>query len=60
MATSSGSPKKSSSSSGAAARPPHQSVKFARRTSSGRVVSLSRDDDLDMSGEFAGQNDYES
>uniref|UniRef100_A0A2N9G130 Cellulose synthase-like protein D1 n=1 Tax=Fagus sylvatica TaxID=28930 RepID=A0A2N9G130_FAGSY len=58
MATSSGSPKKSSSSSGAAARPPHQSVKFARRTSSGRVVSLSRDDDLDMSGEFAGQNDY--
>ncbi|PON63765.1 Cellulose synthase [Parasponia andersonii] len=37
-------------------RPP---VKFARRTSSGRIASLSRDDDLDsMSGEFSGQNDY--
>ncbi|KAJ7955582.1 Cellulose synthase-like protein [Quillaja saponaria] len=45
----------SNSSSGS--RPP-QAVKFARRTSSGRVVSLSRDDDIDMSGEFAGQNDY--
>ncbi|KAK9151160.1 hypothetical protein Syun_009469 [Stephania yunnanensis] len=30
-----------------------QSVKFARRTSSGRYVSLSRDD-LDMSGELSG------
>ncbi|KAM7258350.1 hypothetical protein ACFE04_014091 [Oxalis oulophora] len=30
-----------------------QTVKFARRTSSGRYVSLSRDD-LDMSGEFSG------
>ena len=57
MATSSGSPKKSSSSS-TASRPPNQGIKFARRTSSGRVVSLSRDDDLDMSGEFAGPNDY--
>ncbi|KAL4643812.1 hypothetical protein ACB092_02G119100 [Castanea dentata] len=57
MATSSASPKKSSSSS-SASRPPNQAIKFARRTSSGRVVSLSRDDDLDMSGEFAGPNDY--
>lgn len=32
-------------------RPP--TVKFARRTSSGRVVSLSRDDEIDFSGEFA-------
>ncbi|KAK0606930.1 hypothetical protein LWI29_006537 [Acer saccharum] len=40
-----------------AGRPPH-AVKFARRTSSGRVVSLSRDDDIDMSGDFSGQNDY--
>ncbi|XP_015887530.3 cellulose synthase-like protein D1 [Ziziphus jujuba] len=39
-------------------RPPQQNLKFARRTSSGRIVSLSRDDDLDMSGEFSGQNDY--
>lgn len=48
--------KKSSLSSG---RPPHQAVKFARRTSSGRIVNLSQDDhDLDMSGEFLSQNDY--
>ncbi|KAK3019193.1 hypothetical protein RJ639_002965 [Escallonia herrerae] len=59
MATST-SPKKSSSSSSSSGpnRPGHQGVKFARRTSSGRVVSLSRDDDLDVSGEFAGPNDY--
>lgn len=38
-------------------RPP-QAVKFTRRTSSGRIVSLSRDDDIDVSGEFSGQNDY--
>lgn len=57
METSSASPKKSLSSS-SAGRPPHQAVKFARRTSSGRIVSLSRDDDLDMSGEFPGPNDY--
>lgn len=36
-------------------RPP-QAVKFSRRTSSGRVVSLSRDDDLDVPGD--NQNDY--
>ncbi|OIV95570.1 hypothetical protein TanjilG_30537 [Lupinus angustifolius] len=54
MTGSSKSPPKSSSSGG---RPP-QAVKFTRRTSSGRVVSLSRDDDIDMSGEFAGPNDY--
>lgn len=47
-----------SSQSSSANRPPHQNLKFARRTSSGRIVSLSRDDDLDMSGEFSGQNDY--
>ncbi|OWM67572.1 cellulose synthase-like protein D4 [Punica granatum] len=34
-----------------------QTVKFARRTSSGRYVSLSRED-LDMSGEIAGSGDY--
>lgn len=45
------------SSSGSAGRPP-PAVKFSRRTSSGRVVSLSRDDDLDVSGEFASPNDY--
>lgn len=51
-----GSPPKSSSSG--VGRPP-QAVRFTRRTSSGRVVSLSRDDDIDLSGEFAGQNnDY--
>lgn len=54
MTSSSNSPPKSSSSGG---RPP-QAVKFTRRTSSGRVVNLSRDDDIDLSGEFAGQNDY--
>lgn len=42
--------------SNAAGKPP-QAVKFARRTSSGRIMSLTRDDDLD-SGEFATQNDY--
>ncbi|XP_062109097.1 cellulose synthase-like protein D1 [Humulus lupulus] len=37
-------------------RPP---VKFARRTSSGRIASLSRDDDLEsISSEFSTQNDY--
>ncbi|XP_004296630.1 PREDICTED: cellulose synthase-like protein D1 [Fragaria vesca subsp. vesca] len=39
-------------------RPPSSAVKFARRTSSGRVMSLSRDEDLDMSGEMSGENDY--
>ncbi|KAL2551089.1 Cellulose synthase-like protein D1 [Forsythia ovata] len=57
MATSSGARKQSSSMGGAGDRPP-QSVKFARRTSSGRVVSLSRDDDLDLPEEYAAQNDY--
>ncbi|KAG6534446.1 hypothetical protein ZIOFF_008332 [Zingiber officinale] len=36
-------------------------VKFARRTSSGHVVSLSRDEDVDVAGEFissGGPNDY--
>ncbi|CDO99427.1 unnamed protein product [Coffea canephora] len=53
MATSSG-PKKSSSD---ASRPP-QAVKFARRTSSGRVVSLSRDDEINMAEEFSGSSDF--
>ncbi|XP_057959167.1 cellulose synthase-like protein D1 [Malania oleifera] len=57
MASSPSPTKKLSASASTAGRPP-QAVKFARRTSSGRVVSLSRDDDLDMSGEFAGPSDY--
>lgn len=56
MATSSDQTQKPSSPS-SGGRPP-QGVKFGRRTSSGRVVSLSRDDDIDVSGEFTGQNDY--
>ncbi|XP_073279212.1 cellulose synthase-like protein D1 [Primulina huaijiensis] len=55
MATSSGPRRQSSSVGGSAERPP---VKFARRTSSGRVVSLSRDDELDVPGDYATQNDY--
>ena len=47
----------SNSSASLGGRPP-QAVKFTRRTSSGRVVSLSRDDDIDVSGDFASQNDY--
>ncbi|KAL4295619.1 hypothetical protein GQ457_12G001800 [Hibiscus cannabinus] len=35
-----------------------QGVKFTRRTASGRIVSLSRDDDVDMSGDQLSQNDY--
>ncbi|XP_016478695.2 cellulose synthase-like protein D1 [Nicotiana tabacum] len=50
MATSSN-PRKADSSN----RPP-QAVKFSRRTSSGRIVSLSRDDDLDVPGDS--QNDF--
>ncbi|XP_059632202.1 cellulose synthase-like protein D1 [Cornus florida] len=53
----SGPNKPSLSQSPSGTRPP-QAVKFARRTSSGRVVSLSRDDDIDMAGEFAAPNDY--
>lgn len=47
-------PKKTSSSSG---RPP--TVKFARRTSSGRVVSMSRDDEVELglSSEFGPNSD---
>lgn len=52
MATSSGQRNASENS-----RPP-QAVKFARRTSSGRVVSLSRDDEINMAEEFSGSNDY--
>ncbi|PPD75632.1 hypothetical protein GOBAR_DD27443 [Gossypium barbadense] len=35
-----------------------QGVKFARRTASGRIVNLSRDDDMDVTGNQSGQNDY--
>ncbi|XP_030533874.2 cellulose synthase-like protein D1 [Rhodamnia argentea] len=58
MATPTSPTKRSSSISSPAAGRPPQAVKFSRRTSSGRIVSLSRDDELDMSGEFSGQNDY--
>ncbi|KAK6920106.1 hypothetical protein RJ641_016010 [Dillenia turbinata] len=47
------SPGGSSNSQGGSRNSSGQTVKFARRTSSGRYVSLSRDD-LDMSGELAG------
>ncbi|KAL6963545.1 Cellulose synthase-like protein D4 [Sarracenia purpurea var. burkii] len=43
----------SGGSQGGARNTTGQTVKFARRTSSGRYVSLSRED-LDMSGEFSG------
>ncbi|PIA39908.1 hypothetical protein AQUCO_02600396v1 [Aquilegia coerulea] len=46
-----------SNSSSTAGRPP-TAVKFARRTSSGRILSLSRDEDIDMSLDYGGQNDY--
>ncbi|KAI4346174.1 hypothetical protein L6164_013247 [Bauhinia variegata] len=55
MATSSNKQPKSMATS---SNQPPQGVKYTRRTASGRIVSLSRDDDLDMSGEFSGQNDY--
>ncbi|KAL3506351.1 hypothetical protein ACH5RR_031733 [Cinchona calisaya] len=54
MATSSSGQRASSSDN---SRPP-QAVKFARRTSSGRVVSLSRDDEINMAEEFSGSSDY--
>ncbi|KAL5719226.1 Cellulose synthase-like protein D1 [Ranunculus cassubicifolius] len=47
----------STSSSSSAPRPP-TAVKFARRTSSGRIVSLSRDEDIDLSSDYGSQNDY--
>ncbi|KAA0049163.1 cellulose synthase-like protein D1 [Cucumis melo var. makuwa] len=56
MATSS--PKKTLSNSPSSSGRPPQAVKFSRRTSSGRFVSLSRDEDLDMSGDYSGQTDY--
>ncbi|GMH28247.1 hypothetical protein Nepgr_030090 [Nepenthes gracilis] len=46
-------PKKTSSNNG---RPPH-ALRFTRRTSSGHVVSLSPDDDLNMSGDYTGGSD---
>lgn len=58
MATSSNTRKPSSSMGGESDRPPPPSVKFARRTTSGRVVSLSRDEELDIPGDYAAQNDY--
>ncbi|GKV35277.1 hypothetical protein SLEP1_g43576 [Rubroshorea leprosula] len=47
----------SSSSPPSSSKQPENAVKFARRTSSGRIMSLSRED-LDMSGDLSGQNDY--
>ncbi|KAL8481166.1 hypothetical protein ACS0TY_027090 [Phlomoides rotata] len=38
--------------------PPQPSVKFTRRTSSGRVMSLSRDEELEIPGDYSTQNDY--
>ncbi|XP_050215996.1 cellulose synthase-like protein D1 [Mercurialis annua] len=58
MATSSRPKEKSLSTQSSTASRPPQAVKFARRTSSGRIMSLSRDDDIDMSNEFSSQNDY--
>lgn len=57
MATSSKPRKLSSPSETENSRPP-QAVKFARRTTSGRVVSLSRDDEINVAEEFSGSNDY--
>ncbi|KAL9232783.1 hypothetical protein vseg_007852 [Gypsophila vaccaria] len=52
MAAQPNSPKKTSSSN-------ERSVRFARRTSSGRLVNFSRDDDIDMTGDYSGgSSDY--
>ncbi|EPS66341.1 hypothetical protein M569_08434 [Genlisea aurea] len=58
MATSSHSRRPLSSGGGDADRPSSQAVKFARRTSSGRIVSLSRDEEIDLPGDYSAQNDY--
>ncbi|XP_061970199.1 cellulose synthase-like protein D1 [Populus nigra] len=58
MATSTKPKVKNLSSQASTAGRPQQAVKFARRTSSGRIASFSHDEDLDLSGEFSGQNDY--
>ena len=52
------SPRKTLTNSPSSSGRPPQAVKVSRRTSSGRFVSLSRDDDLDMSGDYSGQTDY--
>ncbi|KAK9671518.1 hypothetical protein RND81_12G035700 [Saponaria officinalis] len=55
MAAAPNSPKKSSSNN---ERSP-KAVRFARRTSSGRLVNLSRDDEIDMAGDYSGgSSDY--
>ncbi|CAH2059670.1 unnamed protein product [Thlaspi arvense] len=51
-------PKKTLNSQSSSVSRPPQAVKFGRRTSSGRIVSLSRDDDMDVSGDYSGQSDY--
>lgn len=56
MAGSNNNKKAASSSSGPNRSP--EGVKFSRRTSSGRLVNLSRDEESDNSGEYAGPNDY--
>lgn len=48
----------SSNKSSSAGAKQQQGVKFTKRTSSGRTMSLSRDDDNDMSGDNSGSNDY--
>ncbi|XP_051119887.1 cellulose synthase-like protein D4 [Andrographis paniculata] len=52
-----GTKKGSSDNSSGAGAGGSQAVKFARRTASGRYVSMSRED-LDMSGEFSGGGDH--
>ncbi|KAI3964472.1 hypothetical protein MKX01_007162 [Papaver californicum] len=49
--------KKFSSTNSGGGRPP-SAVKLARRTLSGRVVSLSRDDDLELSSDYGCQTDF--
>ncbi|VFR01093.1 unnamed protein product [Cuscuta campestris] len=64
MATSANPKKTASDGGGSATNRPPQGVKFARRTSSGRVVSLPRDEDIEVPGDSssaaaaAAQNDY--
>lgn len=58
MAASSKSKDKALNSPPSSAGRPPQAVKFTRRTASGRIMSLSRDDDMDTSNDFSGQNDY--
>ncbi|WZZ55087.1 hypothetical protein YC2023_055194 [Brassica napus] len=51
-------PKKTLNSQSSSISRPPPAVKFGRRTSSGRSVSLSRDDDMDVPGDSSSQTDY--